>query len=240
MLGVMQHHNRTLGRLKYDPQNFRDLFELPIGPALWRFLLQADNVARLETATLLGRAAVEPLSARLLEEFGPEIAHDRVKRMIGHMVRQIMEALGYAVDRGGLRITRLNLFSSGTRYRRGDREADDEGDTPVISGEARRAWIEQGAYTPFQRWLDHQVRRERDGSYDPKRLGRLAKRYGVHEQFGHLEPGLQLLATSVLLKARVPPEEVDRWFQDNIADRFTWHEGDLKAVSLLPTKKSSV
>ncbi|MCU0882104.1 MAG: hypothetical protein MUF14_05485, partial [Hyphomonadaceae bacterium] len=100
----------------YDPQNFRDLYETELGASVWRFLVQPDNRIRMETASYLGRAAVEPLAPGLVLEFGSEIGQDRIKQMIGHMVRQIMEAVGYKIDRPGLRITRESLFSSGARY----------------------------------------------------------------------------------------------------------------------------
>ncbi|MGD9738432.1 MAG: hypothetical protein AB7U48_03440 [Bauldia sp.] len=108
----------NLKGLEYQPQNFRDLYETEVGRELWQFMKLPENVVRMETATFLDRAAVEPLAPGLLTEFGPEIAEDRIKQMIGHMARQIMEAIGYVIERPGLRITRESLFSSAARYRR--------------------------------------------------------------------------------------------------------------------------
>ncbi len=53
----------------------------------------------------------------LLEAYGPEVGQDRLKQMIGHMARQVMEAIGYQIEqpRKSIRITRENLFSSGAR-----------------------------------------------------------------------------------------------------------------------------
>ena len=71
----------------------------------------------MEIATYLDRPAIEALSPTLLQRFGGQVAQNQVKRMIGHMVRQIMEARGYRLDRSGVPITRRgNIFFSGSRY----------------------------------------------------------------------------------------------------------------------------
>src|ERR1700691_4652008 len=86
---------------RYDPQNFVDLYKA-VGIAIWDFMRRTDNVIRMETATFLDRAAVEPLGPFLLEEFGPDVNQERYRQMIGHMARQIMMALGYELDRSSL------------------------------------------------------------------------------------------------------------------------------------------
>ena len=116
----------NLTSLEYDPRNFSDLYETELGREIWRFMRRSDNVVRMATASFLHRPAVEPLSPGLLDEFGLEVGEDRHKQMIGHMARQVMEAIGYQIEqpRRSIRITRENLFSSGARYRRpGDNRA---------------------------------------------------------------------------------------------------------------------
>ena len=109
----------NLTNLEYDPRNFSDLYQTKLGREIWRFMRRSDNVVRMATASFLRRPAVEPLSPGLLEEFGPAVSEDRLKQMIGHMARQVMEAVGYRIEqpRKSVRITRENLFSSGARYR---------------------------------------------------------------------------------------------------------------------------
>src|SRR5687768_1486993 len=99
--------------MTYDPQNFGDLYATPLGGAVWEFLNLPENILRMETASFLERPAVEPLSSELLKEFGSEVAQDRVKQMIGHMVRQVMEGRNYTVAQQGVRITRNRVFSTG-------------------------------------------------------------------------------------------------------------------------------
>ncbi len=105
--------------IKYAPRNFSDLYATPLGKKLWAFLNERNNLVRMETASYLQRPAVESLVPFLLDKFGDPVRERRIKQMVGHMIRQILEARGYVVDRQGVRITRPgNPFFSGTRYTR--------------------------------------------------------------------------------------------------------------------------
>jgi hypothetical protein len=105
---------------EYAPKSFKALYEEPMGQDLWKLLTDRETIIRMETATYLGKPAVEPLGTILWEEFGDEVRKDRTKQMIGHMARQIMEGQGYNVDRSGVRIAgyQNNIFSSATRYKK--------------------------------------------------------------------------------------------------------------------------
>ncbi len=101
----------------YRPDKFAMTFKDEGGQAIWNFLNERENVLRMETASYLGRPAIEALSPMLLQRFGPSIKRVRLKQMIGHMVRQIMEARSYRLDRSTVKITRIgNMFASGSRY----------------------------------------------------------------------------------------------------------------------------
>lgn len=103
--------------MKYDPARFAGTYQLEHGREIWGFINEAENVVRMETATYLSRPAVEPLSPLLTVRFGNKVRGDRIKQMIGHMVRQVLERRGYRVDRNNVRISREgNIFTSGTRY----------------------------------------------------------------------------------------------------------------------------
>jgi len=101
----------------FDAGTFRELAGSALGRGLWAFLNEHDSLVRMETATYLERPAVEPLSPGLLKRFGDDVRQDRVKQMIGRMVRQILEGRGYRIDRQNVRIPAPeNMFASGTRY----------------------------------------------------------------------------------------------------------------------------
>jgi hypothetical protein len=192
-----------LSGLDYDPQNFRDVFETDLGQAIWAFLKRPENLVRMETATYLDRTAVEPLGPGLLRMFGPEIAEDRLKQMIGHMARQIMEAMGFELDRTGMRITRESMFTTAAKYkdRSGTRDR-----TMRITPEQRRAWLEKTAASPFNRWLDSQVKNS-DGSLDLDRLYKVASSFGIENQYRHLNPGQQRMTIGLMLRKKVPPSD---------------------------------
>ncbi len=101
----------------YRPDKFANTFKDEAGQAIWDFLNEPDNLLRMTTASYLARPAVEPLSPALLQRFGPSIKGVRLKQMIGHMVRQILEARGYQLERSTVKIARIgNIFASGSRY----------------------------------------------------------------------------------------------------------------------------
>lgn len=106
--------------LRYEPGVFRSQFETPIGQELWQLLTDRDSMIRMETATSLGRPAVEGMEEELLLKFGEDVLDDRVKQMIGHMVRQIMEQSGFDVDAQNVKMTSGAPFSRATRYKRKD------------------------------------------------------------------------------------------------------------------------
>jgi hypothetical protein len=189
-----------LSSIGYDPQQFKNIHETESGQAIWRFLIRPDNVVRMQTASYFDRTAVEPLSEGLLAEFDVEVAEDRVKQYIGHAVRRIMEACGYHLDRQGMRITRESLFTSASRYRAAADRA------PMISPESRRKWMEKTANSPFNRWLNPQVKNA-DGTLDLEKLYAVARRWGIEERYDHLNAGHARMNIGVRLRTVVPVEE---------------------------------
>lgn len=187
--------------LHYDPQNFSDLYKA-VGQTIWDFMRRYDNIIRMETATFLDRAAVEPLGPYLLEEFGDDVNQDRYRQMIGHMARQIMEALGYELDRTSLRLTRINMFTTAAAYRP-EGEAKDRG--MKITREQREAWATKTANSAFNVWLNNIVRKS-DGTLDLDALYALARKYDVMHEYRHLNPGQQRMNIGSRLRAKVPPE----------------------------------
>ena len=73
----------------------------------------------MAVATDLGTPAVRGIEEALLERFGAEILDDRIKQMIGHMVRQVMERRGFIVDQMDVKLNSIP-FAKATRYRKKD------------------------------------------------------------------------------------------------------------------------
>ncbi|WP_114215808.1 hypothetical protein [Ochrobactrum sp. 3-3] len=105
--------------LTYRPEKFASLYDSELGQRIWSFLTRDDNVARLETASELSKPAVEGIEEQLLAEFREEVLADRVKQMVGHMVRQILEQRNWVLDQTDVKVQSVP-FSKATRYRRPD------------------------------------------------------------------------------------------------------------------------
>lgn len=103
----------------YSPQKFASLYESDLGQQIWSFLTRPENVARLETASELGKPAVEGIEEQLLGEFRKAVLADRVKQMVGHMVRQILEQRGWVLDQSDVKVQSVP-FNKAARYRRPD------------------------------------------------------------------------------------------------------------------------
>lgn len=107
-------------KIQYNPGRFSDLADSSLSKQLWGFMNEHDNLVRMETASELRRPAVEAMATRLAERFGDEIRQRRVKQMIGHMARQIMEGRGFALSAQGVKVRTGDLFTTASRYRKID------------------------------------------------------------------------------------------------------------------------
>lgn len=102
--------------IEYRPNNFSDLYATELGKNLWVFLNTDEMKIRMETASDLGKPAVEGAAKSLYMEFQSDVDKLRIKQLIGHMIRQIMEGMGYQLDAQNVKITKNNLFKKGSRY----------------------------------------------------------------------------------------------------------------------------
>lgn len=77
-----------------------------------------------------------------------------------------------------------------------------------ISAEQREVWLRTTAASPFNLWLDPQVKGP-DGQLDLSLLYGIARRYGIDRQarYSHLNPGQQRMIIGNMLRRVVPPAE---------------------------------
>lgn len=101
----------------YEAGRFANDANTDLGRAIFAFLASNASVEAMEVASDLGSPAVAGIEEKLLEKFGAEVLPDRVKQMIGHMVRKIMEDEGFIVDQSDVKMGSVP-FSKGTRYKR--------------------------------------------------------------------------------------------------------------------------
>ncbi len=102
----------------FDAGNFTEIAASDKGKELWSFLNSDLVVACLETTTYLQRPAIEGIQPLLLNQFGHDVWNDRLKQVVGKMVRQIMERRGYHLEKTGVKIRVRDLFSIGARYQK--------------------------------------------------------------------------------------------------------------------------
>jgi len=107
------------GGMNYNAGKFSDLAELQLGKDLWAFLNEKENIIRMELATEFGKTAAESVSKPLLEKFGNDVKVNRVKQMIGHMIRQIMEERGYEMGSQNVVVSIKRLFTKASKYKDG-------------------------------------------------------------------------------------------------------------------------
>jgi hypothetical protein len=101
----------------YKPKKFASIYASELGQQFWTFLTLPENIARLETASDLSKHAVEGIEEQLLEAFRVDVLADRVKQMIGDMMRQILEQRGWVLDQGDVKVQSVP-FMKAARYRR--------------------------------------------------------------------------------------------------------------------------
>lgn len=79
-----------------------------------------------------------------------------------------------------------------------------------ITAEQREAWLQNTAHSPFNRWLEPQIRGP-DGQLDLSRLYAVARRYGIDRQdrYLHLNPGQQRMIVGNILRRIVPADEYE-------------------------------
>ena len=105
---------------KFDAGPFEKQYRSPEGQKLWKVLNSADVVARMETASDLGRPALAPVEDILLDSLGAVIMGDRFKQMAGRMVKQILERRGFEHEAYGIRLNSIPFYKA-SRYRRRNR-----------------------------------------------------------------------------------------------------------------------
>lgn len=101
----------------YRPDKFASTYDHLNGAQLWDWLHQDHIVLMMETASYLHRPATETLSPLLTQAFPKVVTSVKLRQMVGHMVRQVLETRGYHLDRANVRIKHnSNLFHFGSAY----------------------------------------------------------------------------------------------------------------------------
>ena len=222
----------------YNPEKFASLFGSPLGQSLWDFLTQRETVARLETASELGKPAVEGVEGQLLKKFREDVLTHRVKQMVGHMVRQIMEQDNWVLDQTDVKV-RSVPFIKAARYRRPDwstfhvfRNTSDPRDViitdrrqnPTLPADSRWTYYATFA-SPLQAAVAFGVR-------DIKHLRQQVHLHGYHRV--RMEPILRWHDGGVLTTTDLPAATVAA------AEFYDKHYAGAEPIYLKPGKKRTL
>ena len=104
----------------FEAGTFEQEYRSPDGQTLWSVLNRADVVARMETASDLGRPALAAVEEILLAELGAVILGHRFKQMAGRMTRKVLEERGFEHEASGIRLNSVPFYKA-SRYRRRNR-----------------------------------------------------------------------------------------------------------------------
>ena len=102
----------------FSARTFEREYRSPDGQKLWSVLNRADVVARMETASDLGRPALEAVEDILLEELRTVILRPRFKQMAGRMTKQILEGRGFGHEAYGIRLNSVPFYKASRYHRR--------------------------------------------------------------------------------------------------------------------------
>ena len=101
----------------YNPQSFKKTFASVLGQQVWNYLNTEDAMNRMEQASLLNQPAAEEVGDILLQKFGIGVKNDRVKQTTGHMIRFIMESMGYHLAKRGIKCRKNTaVYVNASRY----------------------------------------------------------------------------------------------------------------------------
>ena len=103
---------------EYKPATFyARAFATPSGRATWELLSGDQIIHKMVEAVANKRPSVEAVAIDLLVHMETNLSNDTYKKMVGHMVKQIMGEHGFEVSKKNVRTPNNPLFKTGAYYR---------------------------------------------------------------------------------------------------------------------------
>jgi exosome complex RNA-binding protein Rrp4 len=112
----------------FNSKQFPDIYPGDKGLKIWNFLNERDTVVRMQAVSDIGKPALLAIEKNLIFDFGiiekenqkqisseEKSKNDNLKRMIGSMVRQVLEQNGYVWVKSS-KVTNSKLFSTAALY----------------------------------------------------------------------------------------------------------------------------
>jgi hypothetical protein len=103
--------------LKYEPRQFRNVWTRASSKRMWKYLNIHESLVRMDTAVEIKRTPYEGVAIPFEAEFARFLKNQRIKQMVGHMIRQIMTHHGYRyAGNKKLRKPVRGLFTTGCKF----------------------------------------------------------------------------------------------------------------------------
>ena len=112
----------------FNSKQFQDIYPGDKGLKIWDFLNERDTVVRMQAVSDIGKPALLAIEKKLISDFGiiekenqkqisseEKLKNDNLKRMIGSMVKQVLEQNGYVWVKSS-KVTNSKLFSTAALY----------------------------------------------------------------------------------------------------------------------------
>lgn len=112
----------------FNSKQFPDIYPGDKGLKIWDFLNERDTVVRMQAVSDIGKPALLAIEKKLISDFGiiekenqkqisseEKLKNDNLKRMIGSMVKQVLEQNGYVWVKSS-KVTNSKLFSTAALY----------------------------------------------------------------------------------------------------------------------------
>lgn len=107
----------------FDSSYFGDAGRTKLADQLWRFLNSEDSVIRLIVASELRHVALDGVVLALEKKFGAVLKENRVRQMVGAMVKQVLAPHGWNVAEKSIKVRFGEYFSVAARYEQGKKGA---------------------------------------------------------------------------------------------------------------------
>jgi hypothetical protein len=111
---------------EFTTKTFSSIYETEQGQKIWKFLNEPTSVARMQAVSDVGKPALLAVERFLIGDYQVQerasvkekdkAQFDRLKQMLGAMVRQVMEAHGYKLKSNNVKVPDSKVFFSASRY----------------------------------------------------------------------------------------------------------------------------
>ena len=103
----------------FDANYFGDMGRTKLANQLWRFLNAEESVIRLIVASELKHVALDGVVLALEKKFGNVLRENRVRQMVGAMVKQVLAPHGWQVAEKSIKVRFGEYFTVAARYEQG-------------------------------------------------------------------------------------------------------------------------